>query len=103
MAINSPGLSDGEDVVEYPIRRVRRCVTATIALVAAVLVSACSTTGKPPATPGSPGSAHAGHGWSAPPAEPLRAGERFVTVTMPQPYTPAAPNGGTDEYRCFLV
>src|SRR5947207_5647087 len=22
---------------------------------------------------------------------------------MPQPYTPTAPNGGTDEYRCFLV
>lgn len=36
-------------------------------------------------------------------AAPLRAGERFVTLTMPQPYTPAAPNGGTDEYRCFLV
>jgi hypothetical protein len=22
---------------------------------------------------------------------------------MPEPYTPAAPNGGTDEYRCFLI
>jgi Copper type II ascorbate-dependent monooxygenase, C-terminal domain len=48
---------------------------------------------------------HAGHGatFSAPPAAPLRPGERFVTVTMPRPYTPVAPNGGTDEYRCFLV
>ena len=51
---------------------------------------------------------HAGHGvaaspYSAPPAPPLRAGERFQTISMPQPYTPVAPNGGTDEYRCFLV
>ena len=40
---------------------------------------------------------------SAAPALPLRAGERFVNLTMPEPYTPTAPNGGTDEYRCFLV
>ena len=25
------------------------------------------------------------------------------TWPCPQPYTPAAPNGGTDEYRCFVV
>jgi hypothetical protein len=47
---------------------------------------------------------HGDHGEFSPPAAaPLRAGERFVTLTMPQPYTPAAPEGGTDEYRCFLV
>lgn len=34
---------------------------------------------------------------------PLRAGERFVELKLPRPYTPSAPNGGTDEYRCFLV
>src|SRR5215203_2646006 len=44
---------------------------------------------------------HASH--SIAPAAPLRDGERFVTVSMPEPYTPAAPSGGTDEYRCFLV
>ncbi|ETK37426.1 monooxygenase, partial [Microbispora sp. ATCC PTA-5024] len=33
----------------------------------------------------------------------LRPGERFVTLTLPQPYRPAAPSGGTDEYRCFLL
>jgi len=44
---------------------------------------------------------HASH--SIEPATPLRDGERFVTVSMPEPYTPAAPSGGTDEYRCFLV
>jgi hypothetical protein len=51
-------------------------------------------------------SAHAGHvasPFSAPPAAPLRDGERFQTITMPQPYTPTVPHGGTDEYRCFLV
>ena len=40
---------------------------------------------------------------SAAPALPLRAGERFVNLTMPEPYTPAAPNGGTDEYRCVII
>ncbi len=50
-------------------------------------------------------SAHAGHAgsYSVPPAAPLRVGERFVKLTMPETYTPTAPNGGTDEYRCFLV
>jgi hypothetical protein len=32
----------------------------------------------------------------------LRAGERFVNLTMPEPYTPTAPQGGTDEYRCVI-
>lgn len=47
---------------------------------------------------------HATH--PAPSAErtaPLRAGERFTTLTVDRPYEPKAPNGGTDEYRCFLV
>ncbi|WP_392542569.1 hypothetical protein [Oryzobacter telluris] len=35
---------------------------------------------------------------------PARAGERFLTVKLPAPYTPKAPEGtGTDDYRCFLV
>ena len=35
---------------------------------------------------------------------PLRAGERRVTLAMPEAYTPSAPNGvGTDDYRCFLL
>src|SRR5690606_29611826 len=32
-----------------------------------------------------------------------RAGERFVNLTMPKPYTPVSPEGGTDEYRCFMI
>jgi hypothetical protein len=39
-----------------------------------------------------------------PPSTPLRAGETFAELAMPQPYTPAAPYGtGTDDYRCFLL
>lgn len=35
---------------------------------------------------------------------PLREGEKRMTLGMPEPYTPAAPNGtGTDDYRCFLL
>jgi hypothetical protein len=35
---------------------------------------------------------------------PLRAGERRMTLTMPEPYTPSVPTGvGTDDYRCFLL
>ena len=47
-----------------------------------------------------------GHGASAEPAKvrPLRAGERRLTLEMPEPYTPSAPTGyGTDDYRCFLL
>ena len=49
--------------------------------------------------------AHAASHTSSPiaAAQPLRAGERFVNLTMAQPYTPTPPNGGTDEYRCFLI
>ncbi|MEU7000880.1 monooxygenase [Nonomuraea sp. NPDC046570] len=38
-----------------------------------------------------------------PPAAPLRDGERFVNLKLPSAYTPAAPKGATDEYRCFLL
>jgi hypothetical protein len=102
------------------LRHGRRLLGAVVAgaaaiLVAAVLVVSCAPgSGRRAGAGGaaaagaatSPATAdHAGHGatFSPPPAAPLRPGERFVTVTMPRPYTPAAPNGGTDEYRCFLV
>ena len=38
-----------------------------------------------------------------PAAAALRPGERFLTLSMPRPYTPQPTGGGTDEYRCFLV
>jgi hypothetical protein len=66
-------------------------------------VSRSSGTGSAQPAPSGSGT-HAGHStFVPPPAAPLRAGERFVNLAMQQPYTPAAPNGGTDEYRCFLV
>ena len=49
---------------------------------------------------------HGGHGASGEPVaqKPLRAGERFADLRMPEPYTPSAPTGvGTDDYRCFLL
>lgn len=76
------------------------------ALTAAVLVASCgnSTDGAKDPAPAAtaPAGSHAGH-FSAPPAQPLRAGERFQELAMPAQYTPKAPNGGTDEYRCFLI
>ncbi|GAA4439790.1 monooxygenase [Phytohabitans houttuyneae] len=82
----------------------RLVVTAAVlALVGAS--AACGDDAAEPSQQADPSSStHASHGAFSPPAnEPLRTGERFVTLTMPQPYTPLAPNGGTDEYRCFLV
>lgn len=79
-----------------------------LALLTALLLAACAGPADPapataPATaPTTSAGPHAGH-FSAPPAAALRAGERFQNLSMPAPYTPKAPNGGTDEYRCFLI
>jgi hypothetical protein len=70
------------------------------ALVAATVV-ACDAPPDPAPAPAATGHAH--RPGSAPPAAPARAGERLTTVPMPAAYTPRAPNGGTDEYRCFLL
>jgi hypothetical protein len=89
----------------------------TALLVAGLVVAGCGgSKAQPTAGSASPTAAaasaasttstgHDGHAVSAvpPPPAPLRPGERFATIRMPQPYTPVAPNGGTDEYRCFLV
>jgi hypothetical protein len=48
------------------------------------------------------GSAHA-HDTPTGSSSPLAVGERSTTLTVPAAYTPQPPNGGTDEYRCFLV
>jgi hypothetical protein len=87
----------------------RRLAAAGVLLLA---LSACSAAGeqdssssRPSETTASDGS-HGGHdaqgAASAP--KPLRAGERRVTLRMPEPYEPSAPTGvGTDDYRCFLL
>src|SRR5436190_16608733 len=76
------------------------------ALCAIVLAAGCAAktgTATSPAASGASGSTPSGGGFSAPPPAALRPGEHFLTLQMPQPYTPSAPNGGTDEYRCFLI
>ncbi len=36
--------------------------------------------------------------------KPLRAGERRMTLAMPEVYTPTSPDGtGTDDYHCFVL
>ena len=48
-----------------------------------------------------------GHGSAASTPRPapaaLRSGESIRTVAVSAPYTPAAPSGGTDDYRCFVL
>jgi hypothetical protein len=87
-----------------------RFVRPTATLLAAVLlVAACGSNAATPsagANDAATASAgpHGSHGAaSVAPPTPLRKGERFVDLALPRPYTPAAPNGGTDEYRCFVV
>ncbi|AGL17304.1 monooxygenase [Actinoplanes sp. N902-109] len=80
-----------------------RPALATAAAALLVLTACADGNPSPPAAqPAAP--SHSGHHLgSAPPPQPLRPGERFVDLRMPQAYAPKAPHGGTDEYRCFLV
>jgi hypothetical protein len=98
-------IAAGRHIVER-VARTRSAIIAVAALAAVLATAACGTA-KPSAQPGSsstasPG-AHSGHTFVPPPAAALRTGEKFVTLTMQQSYRPIAPNGGTDEYRCFVV
>ncbi|HET9139442.1 hypothetical protein [Actinophytocola sp.] len=77
----------------------------TFVVSAGVLVTVAACGSAPAASPsGGAGqtSSHA-HGGPPPAAAPLRAGERFEQVGLAAPYRPAPPEGGTDEYRCFLI
>jgi hypothetical protein len=75
--------------------------TITVSVVALTVV-ACQS---PTPAPVSDAQTYPGHvhGSPPPPPAPLRDGERFVEVGLAQPYRPTPPQGGTDEYRCFLV
>jgi Copper type II ascorbate-dependent monooxygenase, C-terminal domain len=86
----------------------RRVVAAAAALsVLAVGCSAAATagSGSPAGSAAARAPAAGTHEHAAPTGSsaPLAVGERFSTLTVPRPYTPRPPNGGTDEYRCFLV
>ncbi len=77
-------------------------------LAVVVLAAGCSSTSDAPAVGSDPdpsaGGHHDGADEQAPPATPLRDGERLTTLTMPAAYTPSPPLGsGTDDYRCFLL
>jgi hypothetical protein len=74
-----------------------------MALATVFAVAACSSGADNPAAPDASGS-HSAHAdaASAPP-QPLRDGERFVDLTMPEAYTPAPPEGAVDEYRCQVL
>lgn len=72
-----------------------------IAMPVLLAVVACGSTA-PAAESGVQPGGHA-HGAPPPPAAALRAGERFQEVGLARPYRPAPPEGGTDEYRCFLI
>jgi hypothetical protein len=88
------------------IMRLRRLSSGTgAALAALLLIAACASDTVTPAGDAAPSAGpHAGHSAaSAAPPAALRQGERFVDLALPEPYAPAAPNGGTDEYRCFVV
>lgn len=97
---------EGDTVVERTTNR--RTLAVSVVALAAMLVSAACASGKDSEEPEAKAdpsiSAHGGHQAGEPPqAQPLRPGERFVNLTMPKPYAPAAPEGGTDEYRCFMI
>jgi hypothetical protein len=77
---------------------IKKFVIAVAVLLAA---TACGSAA-PPAGNGGESSGHP-HGGPPPEAAPLRAGERFQEVGLARPYRPAPPEGGTDEYRCFLI
>jgi hypothetical protein len=82
---------------------------ATALLLAAALLSACGADRERRSAPEPEQDATAavsGHDHPAKPvrSRPLRDGERRLTLTMPESYTPEAPYGeGTDDYRCFLL
>ncbi|GAA2692239.1 monooxygenase [Actinoplanes palleronii] len=83
------------------MRILRPVATLSTAL---LLLAACGSSPSTPAAAPATSNPHSGHtATSAPPPTPLRTGERFVDLALPQAYTPQAPNGGTDDYRCFLV
>jgi hypothetical protein len=65
--------------------------------------TASTVTTAPAPTRSAAPTTHAAHAAPTAAAAPLRVGERFSTVSVAAPYAPHAANGGTDEYRCFVV
>ncbi|HZJ06578.1 MAG TPA: hypothetical protein VFD59_14045 [Nocardioidaceae bacterium] len=70
-----------------------------IAAATTVLVVGCYA----PAEVTPQGPTHGSHTQVDTAETPLREGERFVDVGLPEAYSPKAPTTGTDDYRCFLL
>jgi Copper type II ascorbate-dependent monooxygenase, C-terminal domain len=69
----------------------------------ALLLAGCSSPEQPTAVaPTDHGSSHAAHPSEAPELK-AGTGERLITVGVPVDFQPKAPEGATDEYRCFVV
>ncbi|MDR7279190.1 monooxygenase [Catenuloplanes atrovinosus] len=86
------------------MRHLRTSIGATLAVL--LLTAACATSaGDEPDSAAAPATSGAhGHEYQEPPpAAPLREGERFQELTMERAYSPRAPEGATDEYRCFMI
>ncbi len=90
----------------------RRLALTACALIVALLMAACSSSSQSSAGDSQAADADAAEPPSAPsghahtteaPAQPLREGEEFRNLTIPEPYTPAPPNGGYDDYRCMVI
>jgi hypothetical protein len=74
----------------------RSRLTALAAVVC--LLAACTASSPQKREP-----AHHGAAQVQEPRFALRTGERVLSLQMARPYRPAAPHGGTDDYRCFLL
>ena len=79
-----------------------------LAAAAGVLLSACGDpadlrTARPEATTAVHHGAAGVSTTATPVAEPLRAGERFLDLSLPVAYEPTADGTGTDDYRCFVL
>jgi hypothetical protein len=77
-------------------------IAAVLAAVAGCSAAATVGSGAPAAGVPAATGTHS-HAEPSGSSAPLGIGERFTTLTVPRAYTPRPPNGGTDEYRCFLV
>jgi hypothetical protein len=88
------------------IPRQRVCVAAGLAGLL-LAIGACSSTpaASGPAAPAPPADTATLEPTKPPSTveQPLRPGERFLTVGLARPFEPVPPAGATDEYRCFLV
>lgn len=97
-------------------RQVRRRHGAGALLAAGLLavLTACAPAGASPegahgdaavheSTPSASAHGHQAEADVVPASAPLRSGERYLDLALPEPYAPSAQAPGTDDYRCFVL